>query len=82
MLKVANGGTAAREASDVAVNPAGVPSGSRVVTTATPAAWRRNACLKDSRSSVFGCTVRSIVSGGALFHDYDRHSLPTSMGEQ
>ena len=50
MLKVASGGSAASEASDVAVNPTGVPSGVREVTAATPAACRRNACLKASTS--------------------------------
>src|SRR5690554_4677700 len=46
MLKVASGGTAARLASDVAVKPTGVPSPCLAVMIATPAAWRRNACLK------------------------------------
>src|SRR5690606_19466537 len=45
MLNVAGGGTAARLASEVAVKPTGVPSGWVAVTTATPAEWRRNACL-------------------------------------
>jgi hypothetical protein len=38
ILKVARGGTAESDAKDVAVKPAGEPSGSSVVTTATPAA--------------------------------------------
>src|SRR6187431_2571518 len=51
MLNVASGGLAASEASEVAVNPTGLPSGAREVTAATPAAWRRNACLKASTSA-------------------------------
>src|SRR5690554_2463494 len=46
MLKVASGGTAARLAREVAVKPTGLPSSWVAVTTATPAEWRRNACLK------------------------------------
>lgn len=45
MLNVAIGGTAARLANDVAVNPTGVPSDRSAVIIATPAACRRNACL-------------------------------------
>src|SRR5690606_9522236 len=45
MLNVASGGTAARLAREVAVKPTGVPSGWVAVITATPAEWRRNACL-------------------------------------
>ena len=38
MLNVASGGTAASDASEVAVNPTGVPSGCCAVMIATPAA--------------------------------------------
>jgi histidinol dehydrogenase len=61
MLKVVIGGTAAREASEVAVKPTGLPSGVRDVTTATPAACRRKArvnalspCGEFSASGVVG----------------------------
>ena len=69
MLKLASGGTAASEASEVAVNPTGSPSGVRAVTTATPAAWRLKACLKASRPcSAFGRFV-SLVSIVLTVHD-------------
>ena len=51
MLKVASGGTAASDASEVAVKPTGRPSGVRPVTTETPAASRRNASLNADTSS-------------------------------
>ena len=51
MLNVAMGGTAESEASDVAVKPAGDPSGINAVMTATPAAWRRKTRLKASMPS-------------------------------
>jgi len=54
MLNVAIGGSAANEASEVAVKPAGRPSGWRAVITETPAASRRNASLNADTSSVIG----------------------------
>src|SRR3978361_1558792 len=64
MLKVARGGTAARDASDVAVKPTGLPSEPSAVTAATPAAWRRKTRLKASRSSTatsWGSCAESFV---------------------
>ena len=54
MLKVARGGTAARDASDVAVNPTGEPSGVASVTIATPAACLLKACLNADKASATG----------------------------
>ena len=59
-LDVAIGGTAASDASDVAVNPTGTPSGSRAVMTDTPAASRRKARRKASES----CTLPSSLYAG------------------
>src|SRR5680860_1210870 len=61
MLNVASGGTADRDARLVAVKPTGVPSSASVEIAATPAAWRRKACLNAARSrGAFG----SASSGG------------------
>ncbi|MFT6973371.1 MAG: putative nucleic acid-binding Zn ribbon protein [Pontimonas sp.] len=57
MLKLARGGDAESDATEVAVKPAGDPSEVRRVTTHMPAPWRRNAWRKawegESASTVF-----------------------------
>jgi hypothetical protein len=58
ILTVARGGVAEKEASDVAVNPAGVPSSKFPVITATPAGCRENA----ARNASCGVTMVTILS--------------------
>lgn len=65
ILKLARGGAADREASDVAMNPVGVASFFSIVTTATPAPCRRKA----SKKAVEGLRSSGIVITTILSHN-------------
>ena len=69
MLNVAIGGSAANDASEVAVKPAGLPSGASAVITETPAARRRKASLNAETSSVMCDSGVVLASMRRLCHD-------------
>lgn len=62
MLKVASGGEAASEASEVAVKPTGCPSGASDVIAATPAACRRKVWMKASPAGEWGVSNAVMTS--------------------
>jgi hypothetical protein len=60
MLRLALGGSAENDASEVAVNPTGVPSSRRPVITATPAGCREKA----ARNASCGVTMFTFLPTG------------------
>jgi|TARA_B110000977_G_scaffold64036_1_gene87115 hypothetical protein len=78
MLKLARGGEAAREATEVAVKPVGEPSDFSKVITHNPALWRRKASRKawegERGSVVFTYSTLRLEPGARL-------PSPATMGE-
>ena len=61
-LKLASGGLAPRDVTEVAVKPTGFPSASNIVITATPEAWCLNVFLRASTGSVIIDELFSVAS--------------------
>jgi hypothetical protein len=61
-LKLASGGLAPNEVTEVAVNPTGFPSVSNIVITATPEAWFLNVFFSASTASLINGWLFSVAS--------------------
>lgn len=63
-LKLANGGLAPSEVTDVAVKPTGLASESNIVITATPEAWFLNVFFRASTGSAI---INGLFSAASTF---------------